>query len=36
MKAAKDEAKKYIEVLDAFRRAGTLPTFEYEGGRSGI
>jgi S-ribosylhomocysteine lyase len=36
LKAAKDEAKKYIEVLDEFRRAGTLPTFEYEGGRSGI
>ena len=36
LKAAKDEARKYLEVLDPYRRAGTLPTFEYEGGRSGI
>ena len=36
LKAAKDEARKYLEVLDEYRRAGTLPTFEYEGGRSGI
>lgn len=34
--AAKREAASYLAVLDAFRRAGTLPTFEYEGGRSGI
>jgi S-ribosylhomocysteine lyase LuxS involved in autoinducer biosynthesis len=36
LKAAKAEAEKYLEVLDTYRRAGTLPTFEYEGGRSGI
>ena len=34
--AAKKEAEKYLSVLDEYRRAGTLPTFEYEGGRSGI
>ena len=34
--AAKKEAEKYLYVLDEYRRAGTLPTFEYEGGRSGI
>lgn len=34
--AAKAEAEKYLSVLDEYRRAGTLPDFEYEGGRSGI
>jgi S-ribosylhomocysteine lyase len=34
--AAKREAARYLSVLDEYRRAGTLPTFEYEGGRSGI
>lgn len=34
--AAKKEAEKYLAVLDEYRRAGTIPTFEYEGGRSGI
>ena len=34
--AAKREAANYLSVLDEYRRAGTLPTFEYEGGRSGI
>lgn len=34
--AAKKEAARYLSVLDEYRRSGTLPTFEYEGGRSGI
>lgn len=34
--AGKAEAKRYLEILDVYRKSGTLPTFEYEGGRSGI
>ena len=34
--AAKKEAARYLSVLDEYRRAGTLPSFEYVGGRSGI
>ncbi len=34
--AGKAEAERYLKVLEPYTASGELPTFEYEGGRSGI
>ncbi len=34
--AGKAEAERYLKVLEPYTSTGKLPTFEYEGGRSGI
>ncbi len=34
--AGKAEAERYLKVLKPYIESDTLPTFEYEGGRSGI